>query len=487
MLMYFMRAIKKIYHSRGVVKASQQSSFIKDSAKNPPNKILSMRLISLMLVATPLTAFSAPKLIEQLDMSHDLQSQNTAEAGTSNNQLTGSDLIQYINGALDSHPVIGVERSRASAAKSEIAIAEAGNKFKLSAGAGVGVSSQTNLTRITPTVTAKLPLYTAGRVEDDIESKTSLYDSQKAKVRGTCEDVAKRTLDLFQAALIEQGSVEVLRAQVDALARLRLKTQSIADIDKGRASELWQVISRLGLVKSQLDARIVRLAEAKSQLANYTHVPVDRLKLTELAPVVLGRDDYVGILNEHPKVVAAKFDNVSQTAVARSASKWNKPSVTLELQAAANVGQVAAAEDRLGLSVNLNGNWDMVDGGAGNAKAAAESARQLAAQASVDALIYDLSVGLDSEFVANKQTHLRLPALQLQVKNAEKIRRAGSEQFNVGRRTLLELITFENDFFTALLELRQEEINMAMGNARVTSAAGALTRSVGIDNPRCAF
>lgn len=398
-------------------------------------------------------------------------------------------LVYYINGALDSHPSIAVDSSKARAAKSEIGIAEAGNRLKVSAGASVNANSNSTvgLSRITPTVTAKLPLYNAGRVEDEIESKTSLYDSAKAKVRTTCEDVAKRTLDLYQTALIEQSSVEVLKGQVEALNKLRLKVQGISEIDKGRASELWQVTSRLGLVKAQLDARTVSLATAKSQLANYSNLNVGQLKLVELSTPAIKREDYTSILSEHPKVISAKYESASQAAIARIASKWNKPDIALELQASANVGQVLASEDRVGLYVNLNGNLDMVDGGAGNAKATAEAARQQAAQASIDALIYDLSVSLDNEVLLNQQKHLRLPALEMQVQNADKIRSAGWEQFNVGRRTLLELTTFENDFFTALLELRQEEINMAMGSARVLSAAGALTRDAALNNSRCAL
>lgn len=413
---------------------------------------------------------------------------NTVEyIGSNTENVQHPTLSDYINNALNNHPIINADRSRAKAAKFEIAVAASGEKLKLSAGASAGTNTSNNLTRLTPTITAKYPLYTSGRVSDDIEAKTALFDSAKTKVRATCEDVAKRTLDLFQAVLIEQESVAILRSQVKSLVKLRTKVLSIANIDKGRASELWQVQSRLGLVKSQLDARILRLTETRSQLANYTNSNVSHLVSYELSSVVASRSDYVLLLNEHPKVIAAKFESEAATANARLASKWNKPNVTLEMQANANAGELAFNEKRIGISLNFTGNLDMMDGGAGIARAMAESERQLAAQATIDSLIYDLTVDLDREYLANEQRRTRIPALQLQVSNADKIRQAGQEQFNIGRRTLLELITFENDFFAALLELKQEEIYLAMGNARIAAAAGALSRSSNIDNPRCAL
>ncbi|HRE31432.1 MAG TPA: TolC family protein, partial [Candidatus Berkiella sp.] len=77
----------------------------------------------------------------------------------------------------------------------------------------------------------------------------------------------------------------------------------------------------------------------------------------------------------------------------------------------------------------------------------------------------------------------QLPSLKEHVDASLKTREAYHKQFNIGQRTLLDLLDAENELFGARQDYIQGRYKRILGQYRVMNATGDLTRSLGVALP----
>ncbi len=74
----------------------------------------------------------------------------------------------------------------------------------------------------------------------------------------------------------------------------------------------------------------------------------------------------------------------------------------------------------------------------------------------------------------------QIPFLHEHVKASNEVRKAYDQQFMIGRRTLLDLLDSENEYYQASRALQNAEFNIAIAHARVLASMGELTRAFGV-------
>lgn len=74
----------------------------------------------------------------------------------------------------------------------------------------------------------------------------------------------------------------------------------------------------------------------------------------------------------------------------------------------------------------------------------------------------------------------QMPFLTEHVKASNEVRKAYDQQFRIGRRTLLDLLDSENEYYQASRALHNAEFNISIAHVRVLASMGELTRAFGV-------
>jgi adhesin transport system outer membrane protein len=77
----------------------------------------------------------------------------------------------------------------------------------------------------------------------------------------------------------------------------------------------------------------------------------------------------------------------------------------------------------------------------------------------------------------------RRVALQNQVAATAKVRDAYSKQFDLGQRTLLDLLDIQNELFTTRSQLVTEDSTVKFGVFRTLATMGVLLQTMGVPAP----
>jgi adhesin transport system outer membrane protein len=117
----------------------------------------------------------------------------------------------------------------------------------------------------------------------------------------------------------------------------------------------------------------------------------------------------------------------------------------------------------------------MFDAGGASARARAEAGRAAAVKAERETLYRELLAEALSQWRQLDSRSMRLDVLERQVLSSKKLRDAGFEQFDLGRRSLTDLILFENDYYSAKLAWVEESIDIPATRLRLLASLGRVS------------
>lgn len=183
----------------------------------------------------------------------------------------------------------------------------------------------------------------------------------------------------------------------------------------------------------------------------------------------------------NPKVEALKSDirtADSQFQLDRAAFH---PNVFLEAGPSYNYRTQSNTYDQGGMSVMLRANWNLFNGGydyynvKGN-KARARQARQELNQ-QLDLLAEETEASWSELISAQEQSKFYANAVDYSTRTRDMY----LEQFNVGQRSLLDVLDSENELFSSSIQLVTSQQNIIAAKFRLLTLGGALLSSFGVD------
>ena len=131
--------------------------------------------------------------------------------------------------------------------------------------------------------------------------------------------------------------------------------------------------------------------------------------------------------------------------------------------------------------------YNLLNGGAD--KARIKETEFISEQSKASALIVKRQLEYDVRLAWNALDSLssRLPVLDLHVKSSEKTRIAYQKQFNLGQRTLLDLLDTENELFTAKLDYTNAYYDQIYACYWLTETMGKLLEVLELEAPEQAL
>jgi len=268
---------------------------------------------------------------------------------------------------------------------------------------------------------------------------------------------------------LHQQNVERLTALVD-------KMDQIVRVIAGRRSELTQAMSRLLQAKENRAAAEAKLGEYKVQLLKL--IGQENLSLIATGGVphidlISPENGFETAKKSHPTLQGAKAEHLSlnDTATAiRRGNYWP----TLDFQVSKLSGT-----DIMGFTdpgqAYINMKWNLFQGFSGRAQEKAVLERANAAQEKYEQALLDIEYKLNSAWTDYQNQHERVDSLRALATNTEQVRNDYYIQWeSLGKRSLLEVLTAENEHISTLVNLVSSEHDEQLALAKLRFESGTL-------------
>lgn len=400
-----------------------------------------------------------------------------AFAATLVSNASGQNLQQSVLIALSQYPTILAAESRQQAAQSDITRAQSAHWPQV---AWSGTRSTYNAGNVpdswiqSPTVT--LNIWSGWKIEADVERSRSLANAGKHQQRITRDDVALLATEGYLNWARSIELTKLARKNVDDHRRIRESIYELTQIDRGRRIDLDQAEVRFENANLSLQQRETELAIATQRL--------QRMLLGRLPEKPDGLDFQVARLptsselaledidDAHPKIAYQK----SQIEVARAGviGARSQHSPTVNVTYGKQVYQGSGQGDYV---AQLNVQIPIFTGGMAMAATDTATAQLQAAEYDLQDLRLTLRERLLSVWSEWKSAQSRAVLGKRQSKTTETLVEGYESQFQIGRRSLLDLLNVQNDLFTYRSNAINAVFDERIAHARIIAATGKLANA----------
>ncbi len=318
-----------------------------------------------------------------------------------------------------------------------------------------------------------------------------LVDAARANRRGATGDLQETAelvaIDAVQFYLNVQRDGEFVRLAEDNVAEHEELVQLVRGLvaaGRGSQADNAQASSRLALAQSTLEELRGTLRESISRFTETVGTEPEDLEPTALPgdyiePATL--DEAIALAMENNPSVLASAARVDQTGHEIRVARANYyPRVDLEAfgNLRDNVDGVSGGDH----DVNVRGRarWNVFNGFGDVAEVRRREQLNNAAVGTFDderrRVREETRVVWDGLTTARNQ----VPPLREHVAAQRRVRQAYRGQFDVGRRTLLDLLDAQNELFQAELQLTDAEFNVTVSEYELIFTTGRLLDTLGI-------
>lgn len=350
-----------------------------------------------------------------------------------------------------------------------------------------GESGWVNMNRYEANATLTQVLFDGFKIDADVERNKARVESAMFRVFDTSEAVGLRAveayLEVLRAGEIVTIAEQNVRTHEDTLRKVAARSKA----GRGPLSDVDQARARLASAKASLaDTR----GRFQDSVANYIAVVGEAPEA--LQPVVAPELELPSNLEEaislslanSPAIAIRKADlDVARSRIKTAHSEFY-PKVNLEVQGNWNRNIDGVRGVNKDLSGMVVGTWNVFRGGIDVART--KEARERVAQArdDLDLIRRETEQEVRLSWNALNAARERRIAISEQLAANKKVRDAYFQQFELGQRTLLDLLDVENELFNSRTAQVTENFTVAFGVYRVLGTMGMMLRTMGIELPK---
>ncbi|WP_372718912.1 TolC family outer membrane protein [Immundisolibacter sp.] len=410
------------------------------------------------------------------------------------------DLAATVRKAIEHNPDVLITQDDKRAIEQDVREAKAGYLPRVDVSAGVGGEKSDNTS--TMAATGKNGYLGLHREESGIKVTQMLFDGfftkhgvarQKGHLKAASyrvlaagEDIGLKAAKAYLGVLQRQEQVNLAKENLAAHQRIHDQIRMRSERGVGRTADTTQAAGRLALAQANLEAQEGNLRDAQVAYVRIVgEMPVDLvLPVAPAGKLAADLDALIGEAREtHPVLLSAVADISATQAQHEQARANDFPRFDVELGASHNDnldGVRGANED---LYAMLRMNYSVYRGGADLARKRSTAhriseARNVRARAE-DQVIEEASLSWNDFITAQSRVDL----LRSHADAARTTREAYVKQFNIGQRTLLDLLDTENELFSAELNYVDGKYRLLFANYRIVASKGQLLSALAVTPP----
>ncbi len=402
-----------------------------------------------------------------------------------------------VSEALATNPDVAEARNQWLARREEVRQAQGGFLPSVDLNAGIGYEKtdspstrsagdgSNELTRKELGLNVTQMLFDGWGTRSEVERQRARTESAAARLQSVGESTAMRAtqayVDLGRYQALRDISAESLQIHRRIEDQIRLRSEA----GVGRRADYDQVLSRVSLAEVNLVAAEVNLLDAQTGYQRVIgYLPDEQLIATD----ELDTDAIPGSL-EQVLTIARANNPVLRTAVADieaaraqhdAAKQFDYPRFDLELGGNLN-DDISGTEGHVDdVSAMVRMRYNLYRGGSDSARKRATAYNVNEAKDVRDRAERQLEESIRLAWAAYQATQAQLPLLIRRVDAALATRGAYAKQFNIGQRTLLDLLNSENEVLQARQAVVETRADMLLAKYRMLEAMGSLVETLGV-------
>lgn len=411
--------------------------------------------------------------------------------------LFAETLTEAVAQTINSNPTILAETNRRLSVDQTIDQARAGYYPKVDLNLGIGRERTDSpitrpddkkwLTRGEAQLSATQMLYDGFATKNAVDQTTSLAESAGYNVADTAETTGLGAIKAYLDVLRRQ---QILSFTEDNLANhdhIFSQIKQRADSGVGNQADVEQSSGRLALSRANLTASKGNYEDAQTNYLRVVgHLPDSLIDPSDEccnnAPATL--EDAIKIAShQHPALHAAIADHEAALAQQQGANAPMQPRVDLELSTTANNdidGENGHDNDAQAM---FRMRYNLLNGGAD--KARIDETAFLSENVKQTANITKREIENDVRLAWNSLVTLtnRLSYLDERVALTRTTREAYQQQFNLGLRTLLDLLDTENEYLTARIDYANAKYDRLYACYWLSETMGKLLETLKLTAP----
>lgn len=317
--------------------------------------------------------------------------------------------------------------------------------------------------------------------------RVAAADSSAYQFRALAERVSSQVADVYLNLLRDNDQLELAKKNVQIhesyVDRIGARTES----GVGRESDLDQAEARLAGTQSDVIQRETVLLDSLTRYVSLVGYPplavlIRPQPTTDDIPATLDEAIDYAVTN-HPAIYATEADMVAAQEQLRNARSlyWPRIEVGLNRRYGDDLDGVESWDEDM--SIMLYFNYNLFNGHADRAKIqrsvyGIEQVRSLR-----EDTIREVSEAVRQAWNGYTSTQRRMASLERHVASAEKARDAYIEQWQIGDRTLLDVLDAENELYTSQSTLVEARRDYATALYRLRASMGTLVAYFDADMP----
>lgn len=331
------------------------------------------------------------------------------------------------------------------------------------------------LPRYQETVILNQMLWDGLGTRSEVGRRQAISDSSAHRLYGTAEDIALQTTEAYLEVLKNTEFVLYAKENLAAHQKTFDQVKLRSDRGVGRRADLEQIDARLALAIANLSSAQSTLRDAEIAYLKVVGKPHVNLTKPGAPPIPASVDEAVKAGHQNHPILKSSFSDLESAQAQRGIAKsFYSPRLEFETSFSNNRdidGVSGPNRDRL---VMLFLKWNLFRGGF-DINRDKETAKQInEAQEIARNTHRQVEAAVRLAYNAYATARDRLPSLDRYVRASDATRVAYAQQFNIGQRTLLDLLDAENEYFTSRTTQLNGVFIELSARFRVLNAMGAL-------------
>lgn len=344
-----------------------------------------------------------------------------------------------------------------------------------------------SLTRHEAQATLTQMLFDGFGVSSEVKRNQARVESAAYKILGATESVGLRAVEAYLNVLRNRDLTQLTKDNLDSHLRTQDQIRIRSQGGVGRKSDQEQVDARVGLARANLVSAEANLRDAEItflRIVGTKPVTLSKPSSPETSLIPKSIDEAVqAALDNHPVLKSAGAD-VKAAEFQREASKsFMYPRLDLELGYGnnRNLDGVRGSNDERYAMLRMR--YNIFKGGSDLARVNETSHLSNEAREVMNRTRRQVDESTRLSWNAFYSASERLPSLKTHAEMSTATRDSYGKQFNLGQRTLLDLLDSENETFTAQSNLTNGTYLEIFARFRLLADMGQLLSYLGVTPP----
>ena len=409
--------------------------------------------------------------------------------------LNAQDLKTSVQEVLNTNPIIQERLKNYNSVKEDITSAKAGYypKVDLSLGVGIENTSRTNQVigladkdesfnvyqnSLTYTQNLFKGFETINQVQQQKYKTTSAAYSYVEKVNDTSFEM----VNVYLQVMKNQELLQTAQANVNINTEIFIKVQKLYDAGLTTLSEVNKIESSLALAKSNLVVQENTILDVSYNLQRVLgrYIKADEMSKPELNRVLpKSREEATQFaMQNNPSLLVSNYNIKLAQSTHKEKSSPFYPHLDIEVSQSMNKNLNGVQGDDNNFRAMAFVSYNIFNGFE-DSSALQKSVSQVFQEVeSKNNLRRQVIEGLNLSWAANEKLEVQLSHLKEYKKFSQKTLTLYSKEYDLGRRSLLDLLSAQNDFIGAKAQIINTEYSLLFAKYRILDAMGTLVPTV---------